>query len=252
MKQFYNGYELTSWWFNFVSENSDKVECKHTALYLYIVEMFNKRNWVETIGLPTDFTMGVLNISSYKTYSNTLNDLIEFGFIKLVEKSKNQHTSNKVALVKNAKASSSHIPKQIESNDQSKLSITKLLNKETIKLINDNYKLVNLHLRDWINSVEKEDIPAEEKKLEFGSLGNEFVANWKEWVDFRIKLKKKFVDIDAQQKAVNQLIKLSEGNKLVAVEIINKSIANSWQGLFKLPLHEMPKTKSVYEQKAVH
>ena len=249
MKQFYNGYELTSWWFSFMSENSDKVETKHTALYLYIVEMFNKRNWVETIGLPTDFTMGVLNMSSYKTYSNTLNDLIEFGFIKLVEKSKNQHTSNKVALVKNAKASSSHIPKQIESNDQSKLSITKLLNKETIKLINDNYKLVNLHLRDWINSVGKEEIPAEEKKLEFGSLGQDFISNWNEWVSFRIKIKKKFVDIDAQQKGVNQLISLSKGNKLNAQQIINKSIANSWQGLFALPPQE---TKETYVQKNVY
>lgn len=162
MKLPYNGYELTSWWFNFMSENSDKVECKHTALYLYIVEMFNKRNWVETIGLPTDFTMGVLNISSYKTYSNTLNDLIEFGFIKLVEKSKNQHTSNKVALVKNTKASSSHIPKQIESNDQSKLSITKLINNETIKLINSNVDLLNKKLKLWIEQDKKPKLPPKE------------------------------------------------------------------------------------------
>jgi len=59
-----NGYSLTSEWFSFMAENSSKVECKHTALYLYLVEFFNKRHWVKTVGLPTDFTMTMLNIKS--------------------------------------------------------------------------------------------------------------------------------------------------------------------------------------------
>lgn len=149
-----NGYCLTENWFNFVSENSDKVECKHTALYLYIVEMFNKRGWVDVIGLPTDFTMGVLNIKSYKNYISILHDLIDFGYIKMIEKSKNQYTSNKIALVENTKANPKHIPKQVESNDQSddqsKLSIIKLLNLETIKLLNDNASIIDEHLKVWI------------------------------------------------------------------------------------------------------
>jgi hypothetical protein len=135
-----------------------------------------------------------------------------------------------------------------EQNEEQKGNLYKLLNKETIKLINNNYKLVNLHLVGWINSVGEEENLAEEKKLDFGSLGNEFVSIWNEWVSFRTKLKKKFVDIEAQQKGVNQLIKLSNGNKLNAQEIINKSIANSWQGLFALPPQE---TKSTYVQQRV-
>ena len=79
----FNGYSLTEKWFSFMAENGKKVDCKHTAVYLYIVELFNKRKWVESIGLPTDFTMSSLNIGSYKTYKKILTDLVDFGFLKI-------------------------------------------------------------------------------------------------------------------------------------------------------------------------
>ena len=128
-----DGYSLSESWFDFVSKNADKVECKHSALFYYIVEVFNKRKWPDVVGLPTDFTMGILNIGSYKTYKKTFDDLVAFGFIEVVEQSKNQFTSTKIALVKNAKADtkadSKHLPKQ----DQSSCSIIKQVNIETIK-----------------------------------------------------------------------------------------------------------------------
>lgn len=130
-----DGYSLSEAWFDFVSKNADKVECKHSALFYYIVEVFNKRKWPDVVGLPTDFTMGILNIGSYKTYKKTFDDLVAFGFIEVVEQSKNQFTSTKIALVKNAKADtkadSKHLPKQ----DQSSCSIIKQVNIETIKLL---------------------------------------------------------------------------------------------------------------------
>lgn len=98
------------------------------------------------------------------------------------------------------------------------------------------------------NNDNNENNDKNEKKIDFGVLGDDFNSNWNEWVNFRIKLKKKFVDIDAQQKGVNQLISLSKGNKAMAIEIINKSIANSWQGLFALPVQE---TNNTYVQKRV-
>ena len=133
-----NGYSLTSDWFNFMAENSDKVECKHTALYLYLVEFFNKRHWVKTVGLPTDFTMTMLNIKSYKSYIGILNDLVDFGFIVISKRATNQYTSTQIELVKNTKSNTksntSHIPSQIEDNDQVRLSITKRINN---KLLNN-------------------------------------------------------------------------------------------------------------------
>lgn len=104
MSEKINGYSLTSDWFNFMAENSDRVECKHTAFYLYLVEFFNKRHWVKTVGLPTDFTMTMLNIKSYKSYIGVLNDLVDFGFIVISKRATNQYTSTQIELVKNTKS----------------------------------------------------------------------------------------------------------------------------------------------------
>lgn len=155
-----NGYSLSAEWFEYMARNNDKVELKHTAMYLYIVEMFNKREWVEVIGLPTDFTMSVLNIKSYKTYKSILDDLIAFGFVNLVSKATNDHTSNKIALVKNTKADTKvkpkYVPKLSQSNDQSKSESCstyiniETLKPETLKLINENASLVDENLKDWI------------------------------------------------------------------------------------------------------
>ena len=42
--------------------------------------------------------MEALSIKSYNTYIKALNDLVDFGFIKMVERSKNQYSSNRIAL----------------------------------------------------------------------------------------------------------------------------------------------------------
>jgi len=39
-----------------------------------------------------------IGISSYNTYIRTLNDLVEWGFIEMIERSKNQYSSNIIAL----------------------------------------------------------------------------------------------------------------------------------------------------------
>ena len=133
-----NGYYLTEKWFSFMSENNQIVQCKHTAVYLYIVEMFNKRQWVKKIGLPTDFTISALSIS-YKTYKGVLEDLVKFGFLK-IEWSKNQYSSNQIELVKITKADLKHIPKHDESKDksdyQSEFSINKTYKHLNNKQIN--------------------------------------------------------------------------------------------------------------------
>ena len=74
-----------------------------------------------------------IGIRSYNTYIQTLNELESFGFIKLVEKSKNQYSSNIVALLKFNKALDKaldkafikHSTKQSESTVQSIDSIDK-------------------------------------------------------------------------------------------------------------------------------
>ena len=106
-----NGYELTRQWFDFRFENPSRCRSIHTELYLFIVDKWNRLGQRDEVGMPTSFTMEALGIGSYKTYSQALQDLIEFGFIKEIRISTNQHQSRIVALVKFAKATTKALSK---------------------------------------------------------------------------------------------------------------------------------------------
>lgn len=135
-----NGYELSRNWFDFCFENPEKTNTNQTALYFFIIEHCNRLGWKDKFGLPTTMTMEALSIKSYNTYKQALNMLIEHGFIKMVEKSKNQYSANIIALSKNNKAHTKaldkafikHTSKQSESTHQSNDSIDKqiTINKE--------------------------------------------------------------------------------------------------------------------------
>lgn len=111
-----NGYALSRQWFNFTAETSEMVSTIHTALYFWIVDLNNRLNWKEVIGLPTDHTMNAIRIKSYRSYKRALDDLCRWGFLTLVTKARNQHTCNEVALVLKAKAEQKQRQKQSSHN----------------------------------------------------------------------------------------------------------------------------------------
>lgn len=87
-----DGYKLTRAWFDFAFENKN-AKATHTALFLWCVEVNNKCGWKDEFGLPAAHSMEVLSIANKETYYNALNDLQTFGFIKIVQQSKNQYMS---------------------------------------------------------------------------------------------------------------------------------------------------------------
>jgi len=143
-----NGYELSRNWFNWCFDNPEKIKPNHTALYFYAIEHCNRLGWKEKFGLPTSMAKEAIGIRSYNTYINTLNELVDWGFLTMVEKSKNQHSSNIVALSKFDKANNTALDKalinQEESTSESISTIVKPQTKKprTIKNISQN-KLVN-------------------------------------------------------------------------------------------------------------
>ncbi|TCV17113.1 hypothetical protein EDC17_101130 [Sphingobacterium alimentarium] len=100
-----NGYQLTRAWFDFAFE---KIEAKaiHTALFMWILELNNRLNWKKHFGLPTQDTMEGLSIGNKKTYLTALKDLSDWGFIKIIQESKNQYSACiiEICRVKNATA----------------------------------------------------------------------------------------------------------------------------------------------------
>ena len=122
-----NGYELSRNWFDWCYENPELIKPNHTALYFFIIEHCNRMGWVKKFGLPSEMAKSAIGISSYKTYIKTLQDLVDWGFVLMVQKSKNQYSSNIVALVNFDKAHtkaldkamSKHVLKQSQSTYQS-------------------------------------------------------------------------------------------------------------------------------------
>ena len=97
-------YTLSRNWFNWSFENPELICPNHTALYFFCIEHCNRLGWKEKFGLPTSMAKEAIGIKSYNTYKKTLDDLVRFGFIEMIEVSKNQYSSNIIALSKKAKA----------------------------------------------------------------------------------------------------------------------------------------------------
>lgn len=140
-----NSYELSRQWFDWCFENPEKSKPIHSAIYFFSIEHCNRLGWKEKFGFPSQMVMEALGIKNWRTYSKALNDLHDFGFIKIIEISKNQYSSNIIAIVKNTKANTKaldkalqkHSTKQSQSIDSIDKQITN--NKEQINIQFDTF-----------------------------------------------------------------------------------------------------------------
>ena len=141
-------YTLSRNFWDYAFENPEVIKPNHAALYFFSIEHCNRLGWKEKFGLPTTMVMEAIGIRSYNTYINTLNDLVEFGLIQMVQRSKNQYSANIVALSNFDKAndkaldkalikhSTKHITKHSESTSESISSIDIPIYNNTNKPIN--------------------------------------------------------------------------------------------------------------------
>jgi hypothetical protein len=138
-----NGYELSRKWFDWSFENTDLISPTHTAIYFFAIDHCNRLGWKEKFSLPTHYAMEAIGIKKVQTFTKHLDDLVKWGFIEMVQKSKNQYTANiitlKSGMPKNGnaldKAMVKHEVKQGKSMRQSMDTINKhiTLEQETIK-----------------------------------------------------------------------------------------------------------------------
>lgn len=177
-----NGYDLSRKWFDFCFENPEKITPNHTALYFFCIEHCNRLGWKCKFGLPTTMAKEAIGIRSYNTYIKTLTDLISFGFIIMVEKSKNQYSSNIIALSNFNKALDKaldkalikHTTKQSESTCE---SIDSIYKQETInneqETINDfGFNNENIKNEFCNNLLDLFNIPEDYRKLNLQKLHN--------------------------------------------------------------------------------
>ena len=152
-----NGYELSRSWFDFSFDNPEKIKPIHSAIYFFAIEHCNRLGWKKKFGFPSQMVMDAIGVKNWRTYSKALNELVDFGFIQIIESSKNQYSSNIIAIVKNTKAQSKAQSKALDKamqkhstkQGQSTVSIdkpikpnnNKPINSKEMKTINDDYDL---------------------------------------------------------------------------------------------------------------
>lgn len=197
------GYELSKAWFDWCYENPEKISVTHTAMYFFIIEHWNRMGQKKKFGLPTEMTKDALGIKNYKTFANAFNDLIDWGFLEVHQRSKNQFSANIVALVKNTKATTNALTKatlkqaakQRESNYQRIVGVDKPNNLITLEPKTTRGEEGEAE-KTWKNSFEiyKQELNEEYQKLLSDS---EFIENRQKYfpeVNIQLSLEKAVED----------------------------------------------------------
>jgi hypothetical protein len=149
-------FQLYRDFWDYTFNNPDKIKPNDIAIYSFAIEHCNRLGWKKKFGFPTTMAMEATGIKSYSVYKKHFDNLIDCGFFEIIEFSKNQYSSNIIALKENYKANDKaqykaldkalikHGTKQSESTVQSTVqsidSITKQLNNRTNEQLNNEIK----------------------------------------------------------------------------------------------------------------
>jgi len=209
-----NGYELSRSWFNFCFDNPELIRPIHTAIYFFAIEHCNRLGWKTKFGFPSQMVMEAVGVKNWRTYSKALIDLVEFGFVEMIEISKNQYSSNIIAIVKNTKAPTKALDKALSKHStkhsQSTVSINKQYNKEQYN---------------------KEP----KREIIFPFESNKFIEFWNLWKEYKqTEHKFKYKSEISEQASLKKLASMSNNNEDKAIEILEDAIANGYKGFFQI------------------
>ena len=141
-----NSYELSRFFWDFAFENPSKIKPIHCAIYFFSIEHCNRLGWKKEFGLPTSMVIEAIGIKSYSVYKNAFDDLVEYNFFDVRQYSKNQYSSNIIALKDNTKANTKASAKaldkamqmHVQKQRKSIVSINKHINNKPINNIPPN------------------------------------------------------------------------------------------------------------------
>jgi hypothetical protein len=252
-----NSYELSRDFWDFAFENPEKIKPNHCAIYFFAIEHCNRLGWKDKFGFPTTMVMDAIGVKSYNTFLNSLNELVDFGFIKMIEKSKNQYSANIIALSKFDKALDKaldkafikHDTKQSESTIQSIGesidSIDKQINNitskpiEPIKPIKKPKKEIPT-LNEFLNYV----LTIDEFKLKFENLKYSIQVKYEQWIEngwkdghgseiknWKTKLKNTLPHLKAINNGINTAKQTMDERLAAAVERLNNESNKQMQGV---------------------
>lgn len=169
-------YKLHKEWFIFAQNNPEIATPARGVLYFYCIELCNRLRWPEKFSLPAFEAMRETGIKAYNTFRGAFEALIEIGAIQIIQRSRNQHTANvialsnfdgakKVALSKIDKANQQKNPSAISKIDKATggalLKIDEAVNKATDKA-NETYKYNNTIIPEYNSKQAGAPVPIED------------------------------------------------------------------------------------------
>lgn len=224
-------YNLMRNFWDFAFENPEVIKPVHCALYAFAVEHCNRLGWKQKFGLPASMVLDAIGIKSYSVYKKTFDDLVDFGFIEVIQYSKNQHSSNVVALKENYKANYKaydkanvkHVTKQLTKH------ITTHLTKHG-EYNNTNIPYTNIPINN-VDEEEKNSIINNKNLEHLLSLKNES-QTWLETVAMQQKINIELIPkkLDEFELFLRTLQKVHQSKKEFISHFINWLQKNSQDG----------------------
>ena len=137
-------FKLNRYFWDYAFNNPEKIKPNHCAIYYFALEHCNRLGWKQKFGFPTSMVLEATGIKSYSVYKKTFDDLVEFGLFEVIEYSKNQYSSNIIALKENYKALDKALDKAFIKHDTKQSESTRQSNDSIDKQITINNKPITI------------------------------------------------------------------------------------------------------------
>lgn len=129
-------YDLFRNFWDWSFENPDLITPTHCAVFSFAIEHCNRLGWKEKFGFPSQMAMEAIGIKSWRAYSKCFNDLVDWGFFIVHQKSTNQYSANVIAIAKKTKAQAKALDKALQKHRQKHRQKQSEYNNTTIQIYN--------------------------------------------------------------------------------------------------------------------
>lgn len=225
-----NTFELSRAFFDYCTNNPDKIKTGTIALYYFIIDHSNRLGWPEKFGLPSQYAMTIIGISRHQTYYSYLSELEAAGFINVVEKSRNQYNSTIISLVNGCAKNATARAQAIVEHAHKRWTGTRTSDGSIIK-----HKTINIkHKHTNNNKVDSDEQNLVSDKIDFEKLINFFNETFSKSVKvFPEPIKKKYLSllkkgyskediIIAMRKAAGDQFHIENGYKHLTLEFFSR------------------------------
>jgi len=213
-----NIFELNRAFWDFAFSNPEKIKPNHCAIYYFALEHCNRLGWKQKFGFPTSMVLEATGIKSYSVYKKTFDELVEYGFFEVIEYSKNQYSSNIIALKENYKA-------HIKALDN---AFIKHSSKQDESVIESTYSI---------------DIPINnEPKTKEQIVLSDFEKAFEDFRSMRKQIKKP-ITLRAEELLLLKLQKMCGSDEVLKIKLLNQSIINCWQDIYDIKIPKQPQNK---------